>query len=101
MKVKEIIQNSDVIIGNDEAGVQDNCVPCNGRDDFDFFGNQPCFVFADKFIEKFGDCDAVRISMGPDDQDVPEEIYGRQDDYDWYQIGGGARSDNATIFGVY
>lgn len=99
MTVKEIIENSQVIVGRDEEAIDfENCVPCNGVGDFDFFGNQPCFVFADQFIERYGSYEAVKLqpNEAPEDQEMPEEIYGKQSDFDWYKV-----VCNNLVFGVW
>lgn len=101
MTVKEVITKSDVTIGlnnpTEDNYVNDltNCVPTNGAD-LAIFGNQPCFFDAEKFIEVYGEYEAEKCEQAPSDEDVPEEIYGKQYDYYWYQVCG-----TRVIFGVW
>ena len=101
MTVKEVITKSDVTIGfnnpDEDNYIDDltNCVPTNGAD-LPTFGNLPCFFDAEKFIEAFGDYEAEKCEQDPSDEDVPEEAYGKQYDYDWYKVCG-----TRIIFGVW
>lgn len=94
MTVQEIIERSSLLInGNHSEMSYENIVPCNGAN-FEEYGNQPCFEFADDFINKYGELEASKTDA-PEDEDVPEEIYGKQDRYNWYRVGSGR-----IVFGI-
>lgn len=94
MTVQEIIEKSSLLVnGNHDEMSYENIVPCNGAD-LDEYGNQPCFEFADDFISKYGELTASKTDA-PEDEDVPEEIYGKQDMYEWYRVGSGS-----IVFGI-
>ena len=93
MTVQEVIENSILLVnGNHEEMSYENIVPCNGK--LNEYGNQPCFEFTDEFIAKYGELTTTEYEA-PNDEDVPEEVYGKQGKYDWYKVGSGD-----IVFGV-
>lgn len=108
MKVKDIINHSNVEVNNNHESIDGNVVPASSST-VERANRQPAFVFADEFLATFGEYDAEPYPTDKiSDHDLPEEItacesgddhskgFGRRDDYEWYEI-----NDVNIIFGVW
>jgi hypothetical protein len=94
MTVQNIIERSQLLTNGNHAEMSyEYIVPVNGAD-LEEYGNQPCFEFADDFINKYGELEASKTEA-PKDESLPEEIYGKQDLYEWYRVGYGD-----IVFGI-
>lgn len=113
MKVKDIINHSNVEVNDYHETIDENAVPCNGH--YHEGGNQPCFIFSDEFVREFGEQDATPVALDDiEDNELPEELalndegkgdrdtegLGRSQDYEWFRINDD-QHDRGLLFGVW